>query len=64
MNLRQQRLSKILLMTIQLLSSVNQILEIKQRTYRPQGSYKKRLIGSLPRSISSCTVTNGIYNFL
>jgi len=51
MNLPQQRLSKILLMTIQLLSSVNQIAEIKQRTYRPLGSYKKRLIGSLPRSI-------------
>jgi len=51
-------------MTILLLSSVNQIAEIKQRTYRPHGSYKKRLIGSLTRSISSCTVTNEIYNFL
>jgi len=44
-------------MTIQLLPSVNQIAEIKQRTYYPQGSYIKRLIGSLHRSISSCTVT-------
>ena len=64
MNLWQQRLLRILLMTILLLSSVNQIAEIKQRTYRPHGSYKKRLIGSLTRSISSCTVTNEIYNFL